>query len=260
MSIPFIGVLTLVRKDLLVRLIRSIDYPVDQVSILFQGTRVDMAGLSNPFVKKISFISCDMNVGVSRGWNYLITHHDAPYWLITGDDNQFEAGTLAKVASFMDETALTNVMCGLSLRRSGTVIPAGFNAFILTRKILDRVGLFDENIYPAYYEDSDLWHRIVMMNEKTVTIPDTFILSGDATFNGSCTIQSVSPEYREKMTVCSTRNGQYYHDKWNIKGVHYKYPFNDPTQDIKQPRIHENYYLNQEILLGHRKRPVFRTL
>ena len=61
--IPYLCVLTLVRLDLLKRLIDSIDYPVNNVVILFQGEiKRDKINLVNNFVKNFIFISSNMNI------------------------------------------------------------------------------------------------------------------------------------------------------------------------------------------------------
>jgi len=262
MSIPFIGVLTLIRKDLLLRLINSVDYPVETFAIMFQGgfSDFDFGCIKNPMIKKFSFISSSINIGVSRGWNYLIRNYNAPYWIISGDDNYFEAGTLEKIAKHMTEkeSSLENVFCGINIKeKTGNIIPAGFSTYIVTQKIMENVGLFDENIYPAYFEDNDLWHRIILANEKTETIPETYIYTGDDKDTGSCTLHSVHPVYRRKMDYCYSRNEKYFHDKWNIKGRNFSNPFNQHLLSIKDPVTHENYFVNQEILLGHRNPPVF---
>jgi len=270
MSIPFVGVLTLIRKDLLLRLIQSIDYPVDQFVILFQGgvADFDLSCIKNTHVKEFVFVSSDMNIGVSRGWNYLIRNFPSNYWIISGDDNYFESGTLERISQFMDkEDSLQNVFCGINMRQrleedtstenhSYKVIPAGFSTFIVTSKIFENVGLFDENIYPAYFEDSDLWQRITLSGERTHTIENTFIYAGDNKDTGSCTIRNVSAEYRRKMDTCYCRNEKYFHDKWNTnETVSFTQPFGNNNYSIYAAIPHENYYKNQEILLGHQREP-----
>lgn len=166
--IPYICVLTLVRLDLLKRLIKSIDYPVNNVVILFQGPiKKDKINFTNTFVKNFIYISSDINIGVSRGWNYFFKNFPSSYWLISGDDCFFEPYTLENVAKYMSiPSSLENVFCGLKIKNQNNV-PAGFNTFVVTNLLLENVGLFDENIYPAYYEDNDLWHRIQLTNQKS---------------------------------------------------------------------------------------------
>ena len=261
--IPYLCVLTLVRLDLLKRLIDSIDYPVNNVVILFQGNvKRDKINLVNTFVKRFIFISSNMNIGVSRGWNYFLKNFPSHYWLISGDDCFFEPSTLEHIAKFMSiPSSLENVFCGLKIKNRNDV-PAGFNTFIITKLLLQKVGLFDENIYPAYYEDSDLWHRIQLTKQKVATIDDAYINSGDNKQTGSCTLNSVTPIYRQKMDQCYKQNEIYYKTKWNIEGTNkFKYPFNNPKFDVKNNRIpHINYFKNQKILLGHTNSPTFTIL
>ena len=156
-------------------------------------------------------------------------------------------------------SSLKNVFCGLKIKNRNDV-PAGFNTFVITKLLLQKVGLFDENIYPAYYEDSDLWHRIELTKQKVATIDDAYIHSGDNKQTGSCTINSVHPLYRAKMNECYKRNEIYYKTKWNIDTAsQFKTPF--PKFDVKNHRIpHINYFKNQKILLGHTNPPTFTIL
>lgn len=260
--IPYLCVLTLVRLDLLERLIDSIDYPVSNVVILFQGEiKKDKITFVNTFVKNFILISSNINIGVSRGWNYFFKNFPSHYWLISGDDCYFEPSTLKHIAKFMNApSSLEYVFCGLKIKNRNNV-PAGFNTFVVTKLLLQKVGLFDENIYPAYYEDSDLWHRIQLTKQKVTNIDDAYIHSGDDKCSGSCTLNSVHPIYRAKMDQCYKRNEIYYKQKWNIDRTLFKHPFHNPKFDVRNHRIpHINYFKNQKILLGHVNPPRFTLL
>ena len=275
--IPCICVLTLIRLDLLKRLIDSIDYPVSKVVILFQGniSKNKISSLSNKFVEKFIFISSNMNIGVSRGWNYFMINFPSPYWLISGDDCYFEPNTLKNIASFMSiPSSLENVFCGLKIKnRNESLIKnlnesltSGFNTFVITNLLLQNVGLFDENIYPAYFEDDDLRKRIQLTKQQTTTIDNAYINSGDSKHFYSCTLNSVHPNYRKKMDECYILNEKYYIKKWNrlifdTDGISFDTPFNNPKFDVKDHKIpHVNYFKNQKILLGHTNAPVFTYL
>jgi hypothetical protein len=275
--IPCICVLTLIRLDLLKRLIDSIDYPVSKVVILFQGniSKNKISSLSNKFVEKFIFISSNMNIGVSRGWNYFMINFPSPYWLISGDDCYFEPNTLENIANFMSiPSSLENVFCGLKIKnRNESLIKnlnesltAGFNTFVITNLLLQNVGLFDENIYPAYFEDDDLRKRIQLTKQQTTTIDNAYINSGDSKHFYSCTLNSVHSNYRKKMDECYVLNEKYYIEKWNrlifvTDGNSFDTPFNNPNFSVKDHRIpHVNYLKNQKILLGHTNDPVFTYL
>ena len=267
--IPCICVLTLIRLDLLKRLIDSIDYPVNKVIILFQGkiSKNRISNLSNKFVEKFIFISSNMNIGVSRGWNYFMINFPSPYWLISGDDCYFEPNTLKNIASFMSiPSSLENVFCGLKIKNRNESLTAGYNTFVITNLLLQNVGLFDENIYPAYFEDDDLRKLIQLTKQQTTTIDNAYINSGDSKHFYSCTLNSVHSNYRKKMDECYVLNEKYYIEKWNrlifdTDGISFDTPFNNPKFDVKDHKIpHVNYLKNQKILLGHTNAPVFTYL
>jgi len=171
-SIPIIGALCLIKVDLLKRLINSIDYDVDVFVILLQGNvHFNINEINNVFIKKFVIINASFNIGVSRGWNYIIQHFPSTYWIICGDDTYFEKGSLKKIYDYMiTDGALNNVFINYYLKLQNDIVCTEFTNFILTNKIFDKIGLFDENIYPAYFEDNDYWKRIALSNES-ISLP-----------------------------------------------------------------------------------------
>jgi hypothetical protein len=273
-AIPCLGVLTMVRDDLLIRLIESIDYPIDKLVIFFQGSycpkkceRIHDA-IPPLLVRSVLFVESDINIGVARGWNWFLKNIPSSYWLIAGDDNFFVPSTLEQIATTMRDNseAQQSVFMGMFMRRftdvandEEEVIKAGFNAYVVTRRLIEKVGMFDENIYPAYFEDNDLWHRILLSGETTGFFPESCqIVSGDAAHTGSCTLNSVPPDYREKMDQCYLRNQTYFHIKWGLPPNHYTHPFGRQDCSWNQSLFHENYHKNQDILLGHHRKAVIK--
>lgn len=251
-SIPLIGILTLVKYDLLTRLINSIDYKVDTVVILFQGgyNNFDFTKIKNKFVNKFIFIRSSFNIGVSRGWNYILENYLKTYCIISGDDNYFSPGTLEKVYEFMIADKLNDIMFTFHLEES-----AQFSTFILTKKALETIGYFDENIYPAYYEDNDYRYRIMLSGNNIINIPDVYINTGDNNNSNSCTLYGVDINYRNKIGQCFSINGNYFNTKWNNSTS--IYPFNRSDLSLKDKIQHENYFKNQNILLGHTNKAFF---
>ena len=268
-SIPLIGALCLIRTDLLKRLIESIDYYVDTFVILLQGNlSFDISEINNHYIKKFVIINASFNIGVSRGWNYILKRFPSKYWIICGDDTFFEEGSLEKICNYMStEKALENVFIGYKLKVNDNISNAEFTNFILTQKSLDKVGLFDENIYPAYFEDNDYWKRIVLSGEKTFIIENVNIFHANKDGGGSVTLHSVDNDYRSRMNKCYEINGKYFHSKWNSKeglmthdlNNSFTRPFNNNNYNIKEHIEHKNFHGNQEILLNHRETPNFKT-
>lgn len=263
-SIPVIGVLTLNRHDLLIRLIKSVDYPVDNFVILFQNCSEIPTDIieknKNTFIKKYTLIGADMNIGVSRGWNYILknTPSDKGYWIISGDDNYFKAGTLKLIAEGMEQSDKKNcVFVGLHMLQNNQIIPGGFSSYIFTEKTLNKIGFFDENIFPAYFEDNDFWERICKSKEPVCNIENAIFISGDENHTGSCTIQTVGATYRQRMDQCYKQNETFLIEKWgSIKDNKYNTPFNKNYKITDTP-MHKNYFSNQFILLGHTNIPNF---
>ena len=264
MSIPIIGALCLIRVDLLKRLINSVDYPVDSFIILLQSPalQLDLNEIKNVNIKKFVIINASFNIGVGRGWNYIIRNFPADYWIIAGDDTYFEGGSLKKIAECMTVPECNeNVYIEFNLKtnNSDEVIPAGYATFILTNKIHDKVGLFDENIYPAYFEDDDYRKRVERSGEKYCILQDVYIRHGHGNTEASLTLHSVDSNYKQKMNRCFCINEKYFNEKWKSKDLSnaYLHPFNNNKYQLNQIISHRNYYDNQIILLGHKKNPEF---
>lgn len=52
---------------------------------------------------------------------------------------------------------------------------AGYNLFIVKKSVFDLIGLFDENMHPAFFEDADMDRRMDMCNK----IPDKrYLING----------------------------------------------------------------------------------
>jgi GT2 family glycosyltransferase len=265
-SVKLLGVLTMNRHDLLNRLIQSLDYPVDKMVIISQG-KLDLneVELTNPNVKNYIVLESSHNMGVGRGWNYIMKNYDSDYWVIVGDDIYFDKGSLKIVAEYMSyEEGLKNVLVNFMWNDHSSL----FTSFIFTKRTIEKVGYFDENIYPAYFEDNDFAYRIVLSGENIATLGDARIFHGDDKHNQACTMEKIQGEQRKKFNMCIEKNRAYMYEKWNsIKTFGmafdddgYKTPFNIPLYNYKDYIPHPNYYLNQKILLGHCKKPEIKII
>lgn len=101
-----------------------------------------------------------------------------------------------------------------------------FSCFLIRKDFFDRVGTFDENFVPAWYEDNDMHRRIGLLGMRaisTTAAPTVHI-------GGVSTNQMSSPD--------SSRSRAYYIRKWG--GIptshpldevkeHHPTPFNDPA-------------------------------
>jgi len=147
--IPVMVVPVLARPDLLSRMIDSVDFPVGHLIVIDNGGCVDTDRLRSEQIERVSVVRMPANLGVAGSWNLGIKSAPfAPWWLIVNFDVVWPAGSLERFAIESDPSAL--------------VLSYGsppWCAFALGERVVHEVGLFDEALHPAYFEDNDLERR-----------------------------------------------------------------------------------------------------
>ena len=235
--IPILGIPVLNRGDLLVRLIDSIDHPVQHLVIIDNSQGLDKSvRQAIDFIHEliqdkkipIEMMSVEhpaINWGCAGSWNRIMTYPTDLYWFIVGSDIMFKPGSLDKIVAFINEHQDDHAM----------IYPGSYNAFAITPLAKELVGTFDENFYPAYLEDCDHNYRLKLVGAKLIDMPDIDIVHGEAPSWGSSTIYS-DPELAKKNGITHTNNYEYYGRKWGgpNEGEVYKHPFNDPNWDVKK--------------------------
>ena len=152
--IPVLGVPILARPELLYRFLRSVDHPVGHLVIVDNGGVVDedLAWQSCPQAERVSVIPIPKggNLGVAGSWNLIVkVTPKAPYWMIANFDIVCPPGTLRSMAEAAPNTGL--VLCNS---------PQPWSLFTVSHHCIDRVGLWDESLHPAYFEDNDYFDRV----------------------------------------------------------------------------------------------------
>jgi len=195
--IPVLVVPVLNRHDLLDRLLSSIDYPVQNVLVIDNGKDAEWEYWNkNLNIENLHHLVMPTNLGVPSSWNLGIKSLPyANYWLIVNNDAWFPEGSLKM---FADHS-----------RRDRILLSAGMPpwcAFSIGAAIVERVGLFDEGIYPAYYEDDDYKRRLTHHN-----IP---VHQSDIPVNhdNSSTLSS-SDKFQARNGETFLANMNYYQDK-----------------------------------------------
>lgn len=110
-------------------------------------------------------IEQEHNIGVAASWNLLCKEHIFPkgdYALIINDDIYLGYGE-------------QSVHDAIRKNKSGFVQAYGekFSAFCISKKLFNTVGDFDEEFYPAYFEDDDYLYRMRLLNlnaEKSASL------------------------------------------------------------------------------------------
>ncbi len=149
--IPNLIVPTLNRYDLLQKMLDSIDYPVEHLLVIDNGGK--LKGYDVPLcVKEITTLYMPANLGVASSWNLGIKCFPFdPMWFIVSDDVVFEPGALE--AWFLDSSADRVVVSDQW---------PFFQVMSIGENVIDRVGLFDEALHPANFEDDDFEWRCNM--------------------------------------------------------------------------------------------------
>lgn len=120
-------------------------------------------------------VRLEQNRGVAPAWNLGASIAAAPLLAFVNSDCWVEPGwdrALAHAATDGRRIAFphTDHGDGLGARRPDQAGTAGW-CFVLHRELLAEVGGFDESFAPAYFEDTDHWHRAWEMGVELSPVP-----------------------------------------------------------------------------------------
>lgn len=195
--IPAFIVPVLNRYDLLERCLDSIDYPVENLLVIDNNSESSWAYEPNKHVSKFWHLKMPSNLGVSGSWNLGIKLFPyANYWLIVNNDAWFPSGSLEMFA---------NHSSGERLLLSAGQPP--WCAFSLGEDYVKKVGIFDEGLYPAYYEDNDYVRRCAKFG-----LP---VHQSDIPVNHDNS-STIANGYTEKNGKTFSENAIYYQSKVNM--------------------------------------------
>jgi GT2 family glycosyltransferase len=184
------------RYDLLQRMALSIDHPVDLL-IIDNGDL--LASLKVPdIMTSVRVLKMPSNQGVAGSWNLGIKLFPfEPFWSFTAADTVFKPGALKALeeASAPNKLTLTHTF-------------PFYQAFSVGEQLVENVGLFDESIYPIYFEDNDYERRVTHAGYEIHKAEIDVHHDNASTINAGAKFSS--PNGR---TFAS--NGTYFHDKVN---------------------------------------------
>jgi hypothetical protein len=113
---------------------------------------------------ELIIIRFSTNLGCSPGVNNpLFLHPHAPHWLIVNYDIAYPPGVLSAMGHELQATKWNKP--DLAVHTFGYIYGRGkienpWSNFAVTSCAVANVGVWDENIFPAYYEDDDFRDRI----------------------------------------------------------------------------------------------------
>lgn len=107
------------------------------------------------------------NRGVSWAWNDGMNNAIASdVAIITNDDIVFEMGCLRRMVDILAYTPGMDLVSAVNTRDfpepgSGSVHEVDYSCFaVKPESFIRKFGYFDENFFPAYFEDNDMYRRI----------------------------------------------------------------------------------------------------
>ena len=152
---------------------------------------------------KVTVLNMPANMGVAGSWNLGIKSFPfAPYWIIASNDIKYASGQLQKLADYSSPDVVVKTS-------------QAWSSFSIGSNVIKKVGLFDENYHPAYYEDNDYETRMRRLGlssscqSKNVNV----IAYGAAT-----TIQTEERLFNRNI-VTNESNYQYWQKKFGAEGI-----------------------------------------
>lgn len=252
-NIPIIGTVIVNGIHWLKRLIESVDYPTDQFIIFNNNGRElitkeidEIVNTPHKFIKKITAVHLPANLGCSTAWNLIIKSAiTSPYWVIVNHDVAFTTGFLERMVTLTYTTD-----AGIIHGAKGEWGLGTWDIFLIKDFVIQKYGLFDENLYPAYEEDMDYYMRIladgnILKRILSVGLPyyhgDSI---NDYNNHGSQTSRVENNLLKEKIDFAQTLNQDLYMDnKWG-KGWRMCNPYKHPFNNQELPLTYTTFDLN----------------
>jgi len=255
LPIPVLGIPIVNGVHWLKRLIDSIDYPVKELFIVNNNGRDQitdelnqLVNIPHPFVEKIRVCHLPSNLGVGGAWNLIIKSYlMSPYWIICNNDVAFTPGFLKEM---VDKSTNNDVEIAWppSVNHDYTQNGLGsFECFLIKDSVVQKCGLFDENLYPAYCEDCDYLVKIKSNNIKSEFVYSSFYHGETESYEtGSQTLKSESSEIGQKIHDAHIKNIEYMNNVWGNDWENWK-DYSSKNITI-QPKVYSINFNRQKYL------------
>ena len=227
--VPVVGIPAFKGAELLWRSVRSAA-PFACTLVIVQNGRdseVERAivEMQSEFGDQLRVIKFAINEGVAAAWNAIIKAvPEAPYWLITNSDVAFRPETLNGIRQELDQRLTNGTGPGQTegLIQFGFEVPSGvqygFVAFALSRETIEQVGFFDQNIFPAYHEDTEYAIRMGTAKLEIGMLETHTIIHGDEKAHNykSGTMQATASNDAFRLQSERANNNIYVAKKWGL--------------------------------------------
>lgn len=246
------------RCDLLKQTINSIDTQYDWDLLLhFVSKDPEIAeylksekiasNAENEFIYRLGY-----NIGVAFCFNEALYHgyekNSYDYVFLINSDIRFHPGDIDGMISLAEESpdkALITVKGPHGKHGEDWQHSQGLAACILMPDAFRKAGYFDENIFPAYFEDCDYFYRVrlaqgngsIIENPALDDVDNPLVaclLTGRTLHEGSSVISS-DKRMRKLNSYFYDRNKKYYISKWG--GINDQEKYLIPFKEVDSLRI-----------------------
>jgi GT2 family glycosyltransferase len=184
-----------------------------------------------------------VNRGLAKSWNDGLVESQqmsADVMVIANDDIQVTRHDLDALVRYATEHPEFGIVeCnGLDVRMNISG-PQNFALAVMNPLTIEKVGYFDENLFPIYFEDTDYSRRCGLAGVPFGIAEDTYVQH-----MGSSTIGAL-PELHSQNNVTFHANHNYYCNKWGGSpgSEEWRLPFNSENFDwkITEDQRHDPY-------------------
>jgi GT2 family glycosyltransferase len=238
LTVESVAVFAFARPDLIRYHLESIDHDVKQVFVVLNNFSEEVTfqmrevlslfdcrqlnsfdlgdpqngkfGCLNPFINELTLLENDENnVGFAGSFNTvakIMLQNSIQYTIISNDDTRFRPGSLLNIAKLF-----------VSKPHVCLYLFSHFSSFGITKATLRRIGVMDENFWPAYSEDIDYYFRSILEGCHIFRASDQydklFINHGESLSisSASATLKS-SKDYRK--LIDNTKHGKFGRDAY----------------------------------------------
>jgi hypothetical protein len=207
--------------SLLDRMAASVDYPVSH-KVVINGGRTDALDEWQHFHLDWKIYNFGRNLGFGGSCNAatkLFPYEES--WLLLNDDGELQPGCLERMSKASDEHAKNCHIIYVNENQA-------FDICVWTAKGVRDFGLFDENLWPAYFEDTDLHFRFSLdPSFKAHYIEAPFPVKHGKP-------RACGPKYMAMMEALKPLNEDYMLRKWGSLSDKpaLKTPFNNPNNKL----------------------------
>lgn len=258
-SIPVLGVPVLNRGDYLKRLFDSFgNQQIDHIVIINNGNDNTVKEAIHDIHEKfqhrsnIEIVTPGENWGCAKSWNYILKKYIVEHgyvWMAANDVAFRNEDDIQKVLDWQKKDREEN------FGKLGTINygDVGYGFWLMNSTHFERMGTFDENFYPAYYEDIDYNRRMFLMDQECQkgirsenvsmrNIPDIKLIhcEPDSEVNPDVVIDYESgtihsdAKLKELNDITFFKNLGYYTLKWggDRRKEIYNHPYGDSNNDL----------------------------